>query len=246
MKISLFSLLLVAGPMAVGQGNKNMTNQQVQQALDDTGDFKLANMSRTFDNRSLTTRGTPFYASDWRAGMVTIEASQSTYKGQFKLDVMNNRLMVKQPSGDSIWVSSDRLSTVTLNPVIPDQMPATFRRFATVKVDDEALSTALVRVLHEGSYGALVQLPIRRLYKAAPGDPYSLHATTNEIRDESVYYLIRPDQTAVKVKLNRRALTDAMGEQGKPLELHAKANKLVLKSEKEVVDALTAISANSR
>lgn len=244
MKVSLVSILLLAGPMAVGQDNKNQTPQQLQQLVDDTGagDARLTNMSRTFDNRPINTRGNSFYLPDWRSGIVTIADRVTPYKGQFKLDVMNNRLMVKQPTGDSIWVSADRLSTIVLNPLTPDQPTVNFRRFGTVKTNENLSSASLVRVLHEGTYGALVQLPIRRFYKAAPSDAYSLHATTNEIRDESVYYVIRPDQTAAKVKLGRRVLTDAMGAVGKQLDLHAKANNLTLKSEKEVVDALAGLS----
>ena len=246
MKASLVLILLLAGPMAVGQDNKNQNGQQLQQALDDVGSAKITNMSRTFDNRAINTRGTAFYVTDWRSGVVTIADRVTPYKGQFKLDVMNNRLMVKQPAGDSIWVSADRLSTITLNPLLPGQPAANFRRFATVKADGDLSPASLVRVLNEGTYGALVQLPIRRFYKAAPGDAYSINATINEIRDESVYYVIRPDQTAAKVKLSRRALADAMGEVGKQLDSHAKANNLALKSEKEVVDALAALQSNIR
>jgi hypothetical protein len=246
MKLYPILALLLAGHMALGQGNKNQTTQQVQQVLDDTGDFKVANMSRTFDNRPINTRGTPFYVSDWRAGEAILANTMTPYKGEFKLDVMNDRLMVKRPGGDSIWVSTDRLTAITLNPAATNEPAVHFRRFELVKSDEQFLQMALLRVLNEGAYGALVQLPIRRFYKAAPNDPYSLHATTNEIRDESVYYVIRPDQMAVKVKLNRRSLTDAMGDVGKQLELHAKANNLSLKTEKEVINALTALPGSVR
>ena len=246
MKPYLFLALLLAGPMAVGQGNKNQTAQQVQQVLDDTGDFKVANMSRTFDNRTINTRGTAFYVADWRPGEVTIANTMTPYKGQFKLDVMNDRLMVKRPTGDSIWVATDRVSAITLDPTTPDQTAVHFRRFDRARSDEALLQTALLRVINEGAYGALVQLPVRRLYKAAPNDPYSMHATTNEIRDESVYYVIRPDQTAIKVKLNRRSLTEAMGDAGRQLDLHARANNLSLKTEKEVINALSALPGTVR
>lgn len=246
MKLYPFLALLLAGPMAIGQGNKNQTTQQVQQVLDDTGDFKVANMSRTFDNRTINTRGNPFYVSDWRAGEVVLANTMTPYRGEFKLDVMNDRLMVKRPVGDSIWVSTDRLNAITLNPTTPDEPTLHFRRFEAARSEEGVLRTALLRVLNEGAYGALVQLPVRQFYKAAPNDPYSMRATTNEIRDESVYYVIRPDQTAVKVKLNRRSLADAMGEVGRQLDLHARANNLSLKTEKEVVAALNALPGSVR
>ena len=238
MKLTSLLCCLLAGPAALCQSNKAITNQQVQQSLDDIGNTKMVNSSRTFDNRTITTRGTPFYTTDWLPGEVKISNVSTTYKGQLKLDVMNDRLMVKQPKGDSIWVSADRLSSVTLNPLVNDGMTLTFRRFPTVKTQEPMLRTALVRVLHEGGYGALVQLPVRRLYKAAPGDAYAVNATTSEIRDESVYYMIHPDQTAEKIKLNRRSLVEAIGAAGRQLDNYAKANNLSLRSEREVIEAL--------
>lgn len=241
MKLASLLCCLLAGPAALCQGNKDMTNQQVQQSLDDLGNTRMVNSSRTFDNRLIATRGTPFYATNWLPGEVTIIGTKTVYRGQFKLDVMNNRLMVKQPTGDSIWVSSDRLNTITLNPLVNDQMMVHFQRFPTAKSDQPLLSTSLVRVLHEGTYGALVQLPIRQLYKAQPNTGYSSSVPTNEIRDESVYYVVRPNQTTEKVKLNRRSLADALGETGRLLNNHARANNLSLRSEREVIDALKAL-----
>ena len=238
--------LLLAGPVALSQGTKAMPTQLVQQSLDDIGNTRMVNMSRTFDNRTITTRGTPFYLPSWLSGEATIEGSQTRYRGQFKLDVMNDRLLVKQPQGDSIWVSAARLSTLTLNPLANDPASVRFRRFASAVADEPLLHTTFVRVLHEGAYGTLVQLPIRRLYKAAPSDSYSHHATTDEIRDESVYYVIHPDHTTEKVKLNRRSLIDAMGEAGRQLDNHARANNLSLRSQAEVIQALGALQSPVR
>ncbi len=246
MKTYALIALLLTGSVAMSQGTKSMPPQVMQQTLDDFGNTRMMNASRTFDNRSITLRGTPFYLANWQPGEATIDGNPTRYRGEFKLDVMNDRLLVKQPQGDSIWVSSARLNTLTLNPISNDPATIIFQRFPTAKSDDSRLRTNFVRVLHQGAYGALVQLPIRQLYKASPGDAYSHHATTDEIRDESAYYVIRPDQTTEKIKLNRRSVISAMGAEGPLLDNHARANNLSLKSPEELIRALRAIASPVR
>jgi hypothetical protein len=226
--------------VALAQTQATMPQPVLQQAVTDMGTDRMINsVSQVFDYRTIATKGSPYYDEAWLPGEVTIGDRTTRYSGQLKLDVLNNRLLMKRPQGDSVWVPTGPLRTITLNPLAGDSRTIRFRHFAEAKFGDPAINESFLRVLHEGDYGTLVQWPIRRLYKARPNDPYNHSPTTEEIRDEPVYYVIRPDHSAEKIKFSRRAVADAMGPQGGPqFEAYLKAQSLPARSAHELAAAL--------
>lgn len=178
--------------------------------------------------------------SGWLPGEVSVRSGRQRW-GMVRVDVANNRLWLKQAKGNLLQLPLDQIDQLTLNPLANDQTTVYFRRFPGAPFADTSLNNALMRVVHTGPYGTLVEYPVQPHYWSSLSGSDNQRAV-NEPSDEARLHVIRPDQTPTKARLTRRALADALGETGQPLRVHDRGSDALLRSTNDVAAALYILS----
>ena len=206
--------------------------------MNDVGSFgNTPTAIRTFNFSPVGLKGSPLLLPGWAPGEITFMSGRKLTVEKANYDVFERQLTFKRSVRDSVRYQGDVVSQFTLLPA--GQAALRFEHLPkTVVTTETALKTELVRVLHKGMY-TLVELPVRKFVKASALQPYGGSSEANdEFRDESVLYLIRPDQTAERVKLTKKSLMAAMQSSGAAFDTYLKANKLDPRLEADVVRAL--------
>lgn len=231
---ALFSLALA------GQLRAQTTTQELQMQNSLGSLATPATTIRPFNFSTVGVKGSPMLLPGGVPGEVTLQSGRQLTTGRFNYDVMDRQVTVKTSFRDSVRYQGTDVKQVILRPS-RDQPPIRFEHFPDLVTDEAALKTELVRVVHQGTYG-LVQLPIRKFLKTSASPTYGGQAKMgDEYYDDSVYYLIRPDKTAERVKLTRKSLVKALKEKGPVLESFLKTNPLDFDDELNAVQALASL-----
>ncbi|HEX9955636.1 MAG TPA: hypothetical protein VGA96_00225 [Fibrella sp.] len=195
---------------------------------------------RSFNNSTVGLKGSPMLLPDWAPGEIILQSGKTITTGQVNYDVFNRQVAVKHSARDSVRYESAMVKQLILHPA-GDASPLRYEHVPNLVTDEAALKTELLRIIHQGAY-SLVELPIKTFIKAPAKQVYGgLGEMSNEYRNESVYYLVRPDQTAERVKLSRKSLVRALKEKGSSFESYLKANSVDLDNEQEVAKALASL-----
>ncbi|GAB3291105.1 hypothetical protein [Hymenobacter tenuis] len=208
----LLSALLVSAGTALAQ----------QTAIEQTGAAAQANLnalvsgSPTVVPRGATeaTKGSPYADGRWLPAKLRMTNNMPLASVPLKYDVLNQRLMmrpVNRPT-DSLQLDDRLLAGFVLEePAVGagGVRQRTFRRFTEAPVATQRLE--FVEVLHEGKY-ALLKRYVKVLRKADYQGAYSTDRRYDEIEDKPLYYLRRPDGTAVPVKLTLKGIQTAAPE----------------------------------
>lgn len=208
---------------------------QVQTSIGSTTNSML----RPFDHSVVGTKGSPFVVIDWVPGELLLEGGKLIKTGLFKYDVTNKLVNLKRSSRDSVVYEITSVKQLILQPT--GIVPVHFEHVPDLITDEARLKTDLLRIIQQGTY-SLVELPVRTYIKAPAKQAYGgSDAANNEYRDESAYYLIRPDHTAERVKLTRKSLVRALKEKGPALENFLKVNSIDLANETDAAKALASL-----
>jgi hypothetical protein len=201
-----------------------------------------ASAIRTFNFSTIGLKGSPLLLPGWVPGEITLQSGRQVKTGLFNYDVFVRQVTVKRSPTDSIRYKSETVKQLILRPE-GAATPIRYEHVPDLITDEADLKTELLRIIHQGTY-SLVQLPIRKFVKAPVKQSYDgLNELNNEYRDESVYYLIRPDHTAEKVKLTRKSLVRALKEKGAAFEDYLKKNDGIdLANEAQVANALATLN----
>lgn len=197
------------------------------------------NMLRPFDNSIVGTKGSPFALADWVPGELLLEGGKLIKTGLFKYDITNKLVNLKRSPRDSVVYEITSVKQLILQPkgIIPVQ----YEHVPDLITDEAGLKKDLLRIIHKGTY-SLVELPARTYVKAPAKQVYGgQDAANNEYRNESAYYLIRPDRTAERVKLTRKSLVKALKDKGPALESFLKLNTIDLANEGDAAKALASL-----
>ncbi|WP_375443676.1 hypothetical protein [uncultured Fibrella sp.] len=197
------------------------------------------NTLRTFNNSVVGTKGSPFVLSGWAPGELTLEGGKSIKTGLFNYDIINRLVNLKRSAHDSVVYDMATVKQLILQPT--GFAPLRYEHVPDLITDEVSLKTDLLRIIQQGTY-SLVELPVRTYIKAPTKQAYGgLGEAANEYRDESAYYLIRPDHTVERVKLTKKSLVKALKDKGSALEGFLKANAVDLSNEANAARALAAL-----
>ena len=205
----------------------------------------LANQSgslRSFDFSTIGLKGSPLFLPRWVPGEVTLQSGRQLKTELFNYDVFARQITVKKSATDSVRYQIESVKQLVLQPG-EGMLPLHFERMPDLIIGEAAPKTDLLRIIHRGTY-SLVQLPLRTFVQAPARQSYDAQTEQNhEYRDESVYYLVRPDRTAERVKLTRKSLVRALKHKGPMLESFLKANPaLDLTNEDDTARALASLN----
>lgn len=189
---------------------------------------------RSFDNRYEGLKGSPLLIEQWIPGEVELNNGNRIINVAIKYDVMGHQLYLKTPKNDSVRLNESHVKQFVLN---GNDAKQTFMRGADLNAD-ASLKTNLMRVIYQGKY-SLVQVPKKTFQKANYQGAYNAGIRYDEILDESAYYLLRPDGTSEKIKLNRKSVVGALGSVANRVEEYAKTNRVDFKTEADLTKLLT-------
>lgn len=192
-----------------------------------TGPYTMVN---TIDHRYEGLRGSPYFLTDWNKGQIEMMAGQNYKDVPIKFDAYRQQLILLRTwvGNDSIIVNASLVKSFQFGST--DGQFYVFRRFPDVKTDDATLREGYYLVLYQGR-SALLKRIVKTFKKADYKDAYSTDTRYDEFRPIFSYYLLKSDQTLVKVKLSDKALTDALGDHKDELKAFSKEQNLTFKTE---------------
>lgn len=195
---------------------------------------------RAFNLSTVGLKGTPLALPNWAPGELTLDDSKPVTAGLFNYDVYSKLVTVKRSPRDSVVYAIASVKQLILKP--NGAAPMRYEHVPGLVTDEAALKTDLLRIIYQGTY-SLVELPVKQYIKAPAKQTYGgMGEVSNEFRDESVYYLIRPDHTAERVKLSKKSLAKALKDKGAAFEIFVKANSTDFDKEHDVAKALASLN----
>ncbi|GAB3498054.1 hypothetical protein GCM10027341_19070 [Spirosoma knui] len=212
------------------QRNGYETYQSTSQIVG-TGPYTMVN---TIDNRYEGLRGTPYFLPEWNKGRIDMVAGQNYKDVPIKFDAFRQQLILLRTwvGNDSIIVNADQVKAFQFQNAAGQSY--LFERVPMAKTDDQAAKNGYFLVLYKGKT-ALLKRIVKQFKKADYKDPYSNDVRYDAFRDAFAYYVLKPDQTLVKVKLSEKSLIDALNDRQDALKAFAKQEKLSFKTENDAI-----------
>ncbi|MBD2755000.1 hypothetical protein [Spirosoma validum] len=191
-------------------------------------------MINTIDNRYEGLRGSPYFLPEWNKGQIEMIAGQNYKDVPIKFDAYRQHLILLRTrvSSDSIIVNADQVKSFQF--ATNDGQFYVFRRYPTAKTADGSLREGYFLVLYQRK-SALLKRIVKTLRKADYKNPYSSDTRYDEFRTVVSYYLLKPDQRLVKVKLSDKTLEDALGDHKDELKAFVKQENLSFKNENDAI-----------
>ena len=238
---ALFSALLTSGLAQKADSAKTAPQQQFNpnarrngyetfqstSQIVGSGPYTMVN---TIDHRYEGLRGSPYFLTDWNKGQIEMMAGQNYKDVPIKFDAYRQQLVLLRTwvGNDSIIVNASQVKSFQFGN--KDGQFYVFRRFPDAKTDEATLREGYYLVLYQGK-SALLKRIVKTFKKADFKDPYSTDTRYDEFKPIFSYYLLKPDQTLVKVKLSDKALIEALGDHKDELKAFSKEQNLSFKTE---------------
>ena len=206
------------------------TYQSTNQVVGSGGNVIIS----TIDNRYEGLRGTPYFLPEWNKGQIEMVAGQHYKEVPIKFDAYRQHLILLRPKSgnDSIIVNAGQVKSFQFRNDAGQVY--TFRRIPMAKTNDEALKEGYFLVLYQDK-SALLKRVVKTIKSADYKNPYSNGTRYDEFQNQISYYILKPDQTLEKVKLNEKSIIEALDAHADELKIFAKQNKLSGKTEDDAI-----------
>jgi hypothetical protein len=157
--------------------------------------------------------GSPYADDRWLPAKLVMSNKVPLAPVPLKYDVLNKRLLMRlvERPNDSLQLDDRLLERFVLQEPATPISPArerVFRRFTEAPISGQR--TQFVEVLQEGKYSLLKQYV--KVVQRAQNGAYSNGNRFDEVEDKPVYYVRKPDATAVPVKLNLKQIQTSVPE----------------------------------
>lgn len=184
------------------------------------------------DNRYEGLRGTPYLVPDWSKGNIELMTGKVYADVPIKFDAASQNLVMLRPANkDSIIVFAGQIKQFTFQDA--DSNTFVYRRFPTMKTDDNVLKTGYFQILYAGK-NILLKRTAKTFRKADYQQAYSANIRYDSYQDDVTYYLLRPDQTLTKLRRSKKPLFDALGGDQQALNDFASREKLSFKTDADM------------
>lgn len=189
-------------------------------------------ISRT-DTRYEGVQGTPYFLDDWTKGRIDMVNGSKYENVPLKYDARNQNLVLRRDqTRDSIIVFPMQVSQFLLR--ADDGAVWVFRRFPQAKIKDNNLKDSYFLVLYDGKTLLLKQ--VTKVFKKADyRDPYSTNVRFDSYKSDYAYFILRPDNTLVKIKKSKKALFEVLNDKKTNVEEFAAQEKLEFKTDIDFV-----------
>ncbi|OWP62322.1 hypothetical protein CDA63_14645 [Hymenobacter amundsenii] len=159
-------------------------------------------------------KGSPYADDRWLMARLHLRNNVVLAPMPLKYDVLNRHLLMKPLNrpNDSLQLSDQLVVSFDLDQPATSLAAARtrrFRRFAEAPIYQQRAE--YVEVLHEGRY-TLLKRYAKSITKANFQQAYNTDQRYDEIEDKDQYFLLRPDQKLVPLKLTLKMLEAAAPE----------------------------------
>ncbi|MDB5241073.1 MAG: hypothetical protein JWP57_1698 [Spirosoma sp.] len=142
-------------------------------------------------------------------------------------------ILLRTGSGnDSIIVDASQVKRCTLAATYGQTYR--FDRLPTAQTNDQALKDGYFLVLYEGK-NALLKRIAKTVKSADYKNPYASDVRYDAYQNAFSYYLLKPDQTLIKVKLSDKSIIDALGDRKDELKAFSKQENLTFKTDYDAI-----------
>ncbi len=187
---------------------------------------------RLVDNRYEGLRGTPYLIPNWSKGEIELVSGKTYANVPLKFDASSQNLVMLRPaSKDSIILYANQIKRFAFQDA--DGNAFLYRRYPDMKTDDAELKEGYFQVLYVGK-NSLLKRVSKTIRKADYKQAYSADVRYDAYQENVTYYLLRPDQSLVKVKRSRKSLFDAVGGDEAALKAFADREKLTFKTDADL------------
>lgn len=187
---------------------------------------------RLVDNRYEGLRGTPYLVPNWSKGEIELLGGKVYTNVSVKFNASTQNLVMLRPTpGDSIIIFAGQIKRFAF--LDGDGNAFLYRRYPDLKTDDAALKESYFQVLYPGK-NTLLKRTSKSLRKADYQQAYSANIRYDSYQDEVTYYLLRPDQSLIKLKRARKPLFEAIGGDENALKAFSEREKLSFKTDTDM------------
>ncbi len=247
MKTFLFLLALAFSLPAIAQTDTTSTKKGVKKPVQEPADRAVTPKPNPFqqtgpnldptlfglisrtDTRYEGVQGTPYFLDSWTKGRIDMVNGSNYENVPLKYDARNQNLVLRRDqTRDSIIVFPMQVSQFLLR--ADDGAVWIFRRYPLAKIKDNDLKDSYFLVLYDGKTSLLKRVT-KVLRKADYRDPYSTNVRFDSYKSDYAYFVLKPDNTLVKVKKSKKALFEALNDKGANFEEFATKEKLEFKTD---------------
>ncbi|GAB2964503.1 hypothetical protein GCM10027048_37510 [Hymenobacter coalescens] len=154
-------------------------------------------------------QGQIFFQRTWQPGEIILtNTKQRIGNILLQYDAYGAQLLAVPQKGrrDTLLLNTNSIQGfVVQDELIPNRVH-TFRRFDNAPRPDQ--QHKYVEVLHDGKY-SLLKRHGRQIYRGDDGRVFNSGRNYDRIEEHVTYFLSRPDGSAVQVKLNAKAISNA-------------------------------------
>ncbi len=187
--------------------------------------------TRTFDNRYIGVRGTPYLTSDYVLGGLYLTSGKFYNNIKLKLDAYNDDLLYKTKKDEEILLNKSLIDYFILSPT-----EDSIRKFKLLHTPDFPLGV-YYEVLYDKKSSFLVKHE-KLLVKADYQKAINTNRTYDEFKDQQYYFVMRTGESEPsKVRLTKKAALDYLGNDHR-LSDYIKTHRLSMRFPKDWIDLL--------
>jgi hypothetical protein len=181
--------------------------------------------------------GSPFVLPQWALGTVTMRTGNVQRQQWLKYDLSTAQLLWRRPQGDSLELFTTLVREFTLRDLAAHQTHV-YRLYPELITEQPLLRATFFDVRYDAGRSALLCQRKRQVW--AQSSSAALNTTKkSEWSTTERFFVKRPDQTLVPIKLNNRSVVAALGEQHKASVMaYVSKERLNLSQEADVVRLL--------
>lgn len=215
-----------------------LTNQEMTQIVNSVGGGSHPGvMLRTIDNRYEGIQGSPYFLNQWVKGRIDMVTGANYESVPLKYDAFSQNLVLRRDAmRDSIVVFPNQVKQFLLR--TDDGAEWVFRRYPNVKISDNNLKDGYFLVLYDGKTSLLKR--VSKVFKKADyKDPYSTNVRYDAYNSDFAYFILKPDNTLVKIKKSKKSLYEALNDKGANFDTFAQQEKLNFKTDTDYAKIVT-------
>jgi hypothetical protein len=230
--LSIIGLLAVNSAFAQTQtvapktANERVSN--LNQALSTGGNIVF----QTTDNRYAGLVGTPYFIPIWSNAEVTKTNGVQLDNIPLKYNAATQALLLRRPAmNDSLELLPAQIERFVLFDAGGQAWP--FRRYPAAKTTEAGLTEGFFLVIYEGKTSLLKRVS-KVLKRANFRGAYSPDERQDSYLDDPTYYLLRPDQTLVKIKKSLKSIAEALEPHQAEVKAFAAREKIGGKTDQDL------------
>lgn len=178
-------------------------------------------------------KGSPLFINEWINGQINLADGRAFDDVPLKYNAYTKGLFMKSPAGDSIAVFSNLVNSFIIKDPV-SKSDFVFKRYPFAKTSKKQESDLYFLVLYEGRT-CLLKLISKIIKKADYKDPYSNNVRYDTYEDANEYYLLKADNSLIKIKKSKKALMEALADKEAALTEFITQQNLTIKTEVELV-----------